>query len=68
VRHAYSHFRITLYAFTCEHISGEPQAIGCADWAWAALDDLDRYAFPVTDQKIIAMLKNGGGQLGMDLV
>jgi A/G-specific adenine glycosylase len=67
VRHAYSHFRITLYAFECDYVSGEPQAIECADWAWVTLDDLDRYAFPVTDQKIIAMLRNGGGQLGMDL-
>jgi hypothetical protein len=31
------------------------------------LDELERYAFPVTDQKIIAMLKDGGSQLGMDL-
>jgi A/G-specific adenine glycosylase len=67
VRHAYTHVRITLYAFACEHVNGEPQAIECADWAWATLDELDQYAFPVTDQKIIAMLQNGGGQLGMDL-
>jgi A/G-specific adenine glycosylase len=67
VRHAYTHFRITLYAFACEHVSGEPQAIECAAWAWAAPDELDGYAFPVTDQKIIAALRGGGGQLGMDL-
>lgn len=68
VRHGYSHFRITLYAFACRYLSGTPQTIGCSDWAWVTLDELDRYAFPVTDQKIIAMLRNGGGQLGMDLV
>lgn len=67
VRHAYSHFRITLYAFMCSLVSGEPQAIQCADWTWTPLDQIDLYAFPVTDQKIIAMLKNGGGQLAMDL-
>lgn len=67
VRHGYTHFRITLYAFACEYISGIPQTIGVADFAWVTLDDLDRYAFPVTDQKIIAFLRNGGGQLGMDL-
>jgi A/G-specific adenine glycosylase len=67
VRHAYSHFKITLYAFQCNLISGDPQAIGCADWAWVTLDDLDHYAFPVTDQKLFTMLKNGGGQLGFDL-
>lgn len=67
VRHAYTHFRITLYVFACRHVSGEPRAIGCAEWAWVTLDELDRYAFPVTDQKIIAMLRDGGGQLSLDL-
>jgi len=66
VRHGYTHFRITLYAFHCMITSGEPQAIGCAAWTWAALDDLDRFAFPVTDRTIIALLR-GGGQLGLDL-
>jgi len=68
VRHAYTHFRITLFAFECVLLSGEPQAIECADWAWVTLDDLDRYAFPVTDQKIIAMLRDGYHQLGLDLI
>jgi A/G-specific adenine glycosylase len=67
VRHAYTHLRITLYAFECRRISGEPQAIQCAAWAWVTLAEMDRYAFPVTDQKIIAMLRDGGGQLAMDL-
>lgn len=67
VRHAYTHFRITLYAFACTLLSGEPQAIGCADWAWVTLDELDQYAFPVTDQKIIAALRGNSGQLSMDL-
>jgi len=67
VRHAYTHFRITLYAFACRITAGEPVALGCAGWAWVTLDELDRYAFPVTDQKIIAMLRDGGGQLGLDL-
>lgn len=57
VKHAYTHFKITLYAFTCEYIGGDPQAIGCDAWAWATLDELDDYAFPVTDQKIIAALR-----------
>ncbi|MCZ7539471.1 MAG: 8-oxo-dGTP diphosphatase MutT [Anaerolineae bacterium] len=67
VRHAYTHFRITLHAFACRLFAGEPAALGCAAWAWVTLDELDRYAFPVTDQKIIAMLRDGGGQHGLDL-
>lgn len=68
VKHTYTHLRITLYAFECRLISGEPQTLECAAWAWVTLAELDNYAFPVTDQKIIAMLRSGGGQLGMDLV
>jgi A/G-specific adenine glycosylase len=66
VRHGYTHFSITLYAFECRHIGGEAQAIGCADFAWVSEDQLDAYAFPVTDRKIIAALR-AGGQIAMDL-
>lgn len=57
VRHAYTHFRITLHAFHARHVRGDPQALGCADWRWVTLDDLDRYPFPVTDQKVITALR-----------
>lgn len=66
VRHAYTHFSITLYAFECRYIGGEAQAIGCADFAWVSEDQLDAYAFPVTDRKIIAAMR-AGGQIAMDL-
>ncbi len=56
VKHAYTHFRITLHAFHARHRAGEPQAIGCADWRWVELGELERFPFPVTDQKIIAAL------------
>jgi A/G-specific adenine glycosylase len=58
VQHAYTHFRITLYAFHARHVGGEPQALGCAAWRWVTLDELDAYPFPVTDRKIIAVLKS----------
>lgn len=58
VRHAYTHFRITLHAFHARYTGGDPQALGCADWRWVAFDDLAAYPFPVTDQKIIAALLN----------
>jgi A/G-specific adenine glycosylase len=57
VKHAYTHFRITLHAFHAQHVSGEPQHIGVANHAWVTLDDLDQYAFAVTDRKIIASLR-----------
>ena len=56
IKHAYTHFRITLHAFHARHLSGSPQHLGVADHAWVTYDDLDRYAFAVTDRKIIAAL------------
>lgn len=57
VKHAYTHFRITLHAFHARHTSGKPRHIGVADHAWVHLADLDQYAFAVTDRKIIAALE-----------
>ncbi len=56
VKHAYTHFRITLHVFHCRHKSGRPKAIEVADFAWVTLDELEAYPFPVTDQQIIAAL------------
>lgn len=60
VKHAYTHFRITLHAFHARHIAGRPQHIGVANHAWVTLDDLDHYAFALTDRKIIASLREDG--------
>lgn len=57
INHAYTHFRITLHAFHAVHLGGVPQHIGVKDHAWVKLADLDRYAFAVTDRKIIASLE-----------
>lgn len=58
IQHAYTHFRITLHAFHARHLSGQPQHIGVANHAWVSLADLDRYAFALTDRKIINSLQN----------
>ena len=57
VAHAYTHFRITLRAFHAAYLGGEPQHPGVADHAWVTLDEVERYAFAVTDRKIIAALR-----------
>ncbi len=66
VQHAYTHFSITLHAFHARIVSGTPQAIGCDDWRWTTLDSLDEYPFPVTDQKIIAVLREPSDTLHID--
>lgn len=65
VRHAYSHFRITLHAYTCRHIAGRARAIECDAVKWVLPDDLDRYAFPKANHRILERLREGlqpGGQ------
>jgi A/G-specific adenine glycosylase len=64
VEHAYSHFRITLHSFACRYVSGKPRTLGCAGWKWVRLDELDQYAFPAANLKIIAALRAdaGGGR------
>jgi A/G-specific adenine glycosylase len=58
VKHAYTHFRITLHAYHAKYLSGTPQHIGVIDHAWVTLTNLERYAFAVTDLRIITALKN----------
>jgi A/G-specific adenine glycosylase len=60
VQHAYTHFRITLYAYHCQYVAGEPQAIGCTAWSWVLPQELDAYAFPAANRRLIAAL--GGGE------
>jgi A/G-specific adenine glycosylase len=57
VQHAYTHFRITLHAFHCRVVAGQPRPLGCADWRWVSFDDLPRFAFSAADHQIIAALR-----------
>lgn len=57
VRHAFTHFRITLHAFSCRHVGGDPQLIGAQAIAWVTPDQLDRYAFGKADRQVIAELR-----------
>ncbi len=63
VRHAYTHFRITLHAFHARHISGAPRPVGCAGWHWVELHELDAYPLPVTDRKVLAALRSESEQI-----
>lgn len=57
VQHAFTHFKITLHAFTCQYVSGEPQTIGVRDWAWVTPDQLDSYSFGKADREVIRAMK-----------
>jgi len=56
LQHAYTHFRITLHIYHCRHVGGRPRAIDCAEWRWVSPGDLDAYAFPKADRRILDRL------------
>jgi A/G-specific adenine glycosylase len=53
VRHAYSHFRITLHTFFCRHRQGRIQKIGIQDYRWVKPEELGLFAFPRADRRVI---------------
>jgi A/G-specific adenine glycosylase len=63
VRHAYSHFRITLHLFHARWLSGGPAAgeVGSEDGSprWVLPAELDRYAFPAANHEVIRQLRRG---------
>ncbi len=50
--HAYTHFRLTLHAYSCHLISGEPQPIQVAGVAWVKLLELSDYPMGKIDRQI----------------
>jgi len=52
VRHAYTHFRVTVHAYRCESVSvGENENL-----RWVGLDELDEYPMGKVDRQIARML------------
>lgn len=51
-QHAYTHFRITLHAFKCQLIRGEPIPREADDLAWVLRPDLDDYPMGKVDRQI----------------
>jgi A/G-specific adenine glycosylase len=56
VDHAYSHFRMSLHVFHCRHMSGRPQALGCAAFSWVLPSEITGYALSVADQAVARAL------------
>ncbi len=63
VKHAFTHFRITLHAYECRHTGGRPVKRGVADFAWVTLAEMANYAFGKADRQIIAALLERPRQL-----
>lgn len=61
VDHAYSHFEITLHAYHCRYRTGTPRPLGCQEIAWVKPDELDRYAFPAANRRVLEHLRADDG-------
>ncbi len=59
VKHAYSHFRITLSAYECTVTDGEPISTGGLTTTWAEPHELDKFAFPRANRRILDILTSG---------
>lgn len=57
VKHAYSHFKITLHAFDAEWVSGTPKPLACQKAKWVAPDALGALAFPKANARVLEALK-----------
>lgn len=56
VRHAYSHFRITLFPYLCKTNKAAPRSTALES-KWIALDQVDEFAFPRANRKVLDELK-----------
>ena len=54
--HAYSHFKITLHAFRGRLADGPPEAREDQPFQWVGIDELDDYAFPRANRRLIEEL------------
>jgi len=56
ILHEYAHARVELFPILCEHLAGEPAAVGCAEFKWVPIARLNDYAFPAGNDSLIAEL------------
>jgi A/G-specific adenine glycosylase len=56
VKHAYSHFTMTMHVYRARIISGRPRPIHCADYAWVKIAELGKYAWSKADLQVVQKL------------
>ena len=57
VKHAFTHFSITLHTFHGHCVKGKARPLTCDNLAWVLLPHLDAYAFSRTSRKLIDHLR-----------
>lgn len=53
LKHAYSHFKITLHAYWCRIVSGTPEPRSGEKIEWVTLDEIEAYPFPKANKSLI---------------
>jgi A/G-specific adenine glycosylase len=67
-RHAFTHFRITLHAFRCTLLAGEPRPLEASDLRWVSLADLAVFPMGKVDRQIAShLVKPPSRQLNLAL-
>ena len=61
VEHAYPERTLRLHFYLCHILSGEPQAIECAQWRWVAPEELSQFQFPPASGPILAVIARPKG-------
>ena len=60
VKHAYSHFTMTMHVYFTKIISGRPRPIHCADYRWVKIPDFRNFAYSKADLQVIEKLQGEG--------
>lgn len=56
LKHAYSHFKITMHAFWCRINDGAPVPNSSEDLKWITIEEMDKYPFPKANKVLIKQL------------
>lgn len=66
LKHVYSHFSITMHAFLCRLISGNPSPKSSQEIRWVEISELEQFPFPTANKRLTERLMGKGqGDLGL---
>lgn len=57
VKHAYSHFTMTMHVYYTKIVSGRPRPIHCADYKWVNIPNLGKQAYSKADLHVVEKLQ-----------
>ena len=58
IRHAYTHFKIVMEVFICQHVSGRVRLNGPVAHRWIRFKDIPKYPFPKANHKVFPLLES----------